>query len=113
MKIELKVQSVQMTEVLLTLSPIEKTALAQKLANLDPTDETKVQDSGVTLYFKLKATDSRVLIARPELEEWVVTVSLESQYMKVLIQKLNESQGFKLSSFCPANRVNNASLTVT
>ncbi|MCM0605723.1 MAG: hypothetical protein KA715_06495 [Xanthomonadaceae bacterium] len=113
MRLELNVQSDRMTDVVLTLSQEERTGLVKKLSGLEGMDEVRIEDSGITVFFKLRAGDSRVLIAKPEPNEWVVTVGLESHYMKIFIEKLEQSQGFKLASFCPVNRVSNASLTLS
>lgn len=112
MRLELKAQSPQITEVLLTLDQTERASLAHQLQALDELDEVRLQDQGVTLYFKLRSSDCRVLIAHPEPHEWVVTVGLESAAMSAFSQKLTTAQTFKLTDFVPLSRVSNARLSI-
>jgi len=58
-------------------------------------------------FWKVREGDSRIMIAHPEQNEWVVTVALERYYFEKMIEKLKAKASFKIESFCQLNRISN------
>lgn len=61
-----------------------------------------------TLFWKISpSTSSRALLAHPEPQEWVATVSLTEEAFESLFEFLDRGQSFDLSDACPLEKLSN------
>lgn len=61
-------------------------------------------------YFKVRDTDTRLLLAHPAPEEWVAVFALEGAVMEALILALRSGKPCKLSELARLNTVSNMHL---
>lgn len=97
------------TELLELVSEVERILAV-------PSAELKLTlPSGWTLYWKLRDSESRVLLAHPETDLWVVTLALEAALLSVVLERLRglgTGASFRISELTPLGRVTNLELVL-
>lgn len=98
------------TLVSLTLAPQDRHELVEALIevkNLE-TKELRVDFASLlTLFFKIREGESRLLVARPELNTCVGTLALSASHLSLLIDQLKNSNTVDVRHLETVNRMSN------
>lgn len=97
------------------------TELAELADHLDRVLETQAElrmdlPSNVIVFWKTRETETRLLLAHPEPEQWVATAALEPQHGRRLIERLRaleQGQEISLSELGPIAAFSNLEIVIS
>ncbi len=120
LKIEQRPHARHETELLLPLSLTERQTLARSLRDMPQDGRSELRlvlPQGWTLYWKMRDSESRLLLAHPEADLWVGTIALDAAGWSQLLEALDRpssgsSSELRLSQLPGVSRRSNLDVVI-